>query len=204
MQVFPWVCQLGGDPASPWDCPWDSQRPAGASPHPAPASTKSWRWLEESVVTLPQQAGRRESLYGNAQEELHPVGGHRDSWSGWPKQESGPFLDVHKSGLVVNTLPLNTGKGWGRHLTKCFSLRAKNGIGWLMNSVQAWQLTAGEKTCELWPSVPRTWKFQPRWVGPLLRLQCWAPVFLFIVGGPAQTATGGGGKTFLLLILPST
>lgn len=48
-----------------------------------------------------------------------------------------------------HTLPLNTGKGWGRHLTKCFSLRAKNRIGWLMNSVQAWQLTAGEKTCEL-------------------------------------------------------
>ena len=28
-------------------------------------------------------------------------------------------------------------------------------------------------------SVPRRWKFQPTWVGPLLRLQCWVPVFLF-------------------------
>ena len=49
-----------------------------------------------------------------------------------------------------HTRPLNT--GWGRHLAKCFSLRAKNGIGRLTHSVQAWQLTAGEQTCELRPS----------------------------------------------------
>lgn len=151
MQVFPWVCQLGGDAASPWDCPWGSDRglevPLLILPLPRPSAGSDWRnlwspypasWVKrvpfwecpggttpcrwlQGFMVRLTQAGKW-ALPGCAQE-----------WAGGG-----------------HTRPLNT--GWGRHLAKCFSLRAKNGIGWLMRSVQAWQLTAGEQTCELRPS----------------------------------------------------
>lgn len=158
-QVFPWVCQpmrlsLGL-----------RQRPEGASPHPAPASTKRWRWPEESIVTLPQQAGRRESLSGSAQEELLPVGGCRDSWSGWPKQESGPFLDVHRNGLVVIPAPEHR---MGEAFDRMFLPESQERESLADELCPG--LAADSRKADLWaaafmsplsmPSAPRGWKAQ--------------------------------------------
>lgn len=127
------------------------------------------------------------------------VGNYRGQWPGWlvsrSKQECRPFVDVHdKSGLAIRPCPWTQGTS-----RSIFSLIAKNGTGWLMNSIQAWQLIAREQTSELhFPhhsfvchQYIQHESFIPYWGRePLLSFRRWVRIFFFLISGPAQVKIG--------------
>ena len=131
------------------------RRLAGASQHPVQPQPSIGGNGRDPWLPHPSKLGKESPFPGVPR---GTVGGCRDSRSGWPlggAQAGKRALPgcAQQGWAGCETLPLNVGGG-GRPTAfgKCFSLRAKNGTGWLMNSVQAWQLTAGEQTRELRPS----------------------------------------------------